>query len=236
MVRVNRSQLTKNEIIRCAANRFLENGYTATTVNSMCKTLNMSTGNMTFHFPTKEHLLSELVAMLCAFQWDLMEKEAADGYSSVMAVCLELATMAVACEEDEVARDFFLSAYSSPLSLEIIRNNDKERAKEVFGDYCPEWTDERFAEAETLVSGIEYATLMTTSTSAPLETRIAGALDAVLAIYNVPEDIRKTKIQKTLALDYLTLGRRVLKEFREYVDHATEQALIDLLTAKRKTV
>ena len=40
--------------------------------------------------------------------------------------------------------------------------NDAERSKEVFKDYCPDWTDENFAEAEVLVSGIEYATLMTT--------------------------------------------------------------------------
>lgn len=236
MVRVNRSELTKTEIIRCAANRFLKTGYTATTVNSMCKSLNMSTGNMTFHFPTKEHLLAELVDMLCNFQWNLMEKEAADGYSSVMAICLELVSMAVACEEDEVARDFFLSAYSSPLSLDIIRKNDKDRAKDVFNEYCPDWTDERFAEAETLVSGIEYATLMTTSTSAPLEARITGALDTILTIYNVPESTRKLKIEKTLALDYRTIGRRVLKEFREYVDHTTEQALIDLVSVKRESV
>ena len=68
----------------------------------------MSTGNMTFHFPTKEHLLAELVDMLCDFQWKLMEREAADGYSSIMAICLELVSMAAACEEDEIVRDFFL--------------------------------------------------------------------------------------------------------------------------------
>lgn len=37
--------------------------------------------------------------------------------------------------------------------LDIIRKNDAERSKEVFKD----WTDENFAEAEVLVSGIEYA-------------------------------------------------------------------------------
>jgi len=71
-------------------------------------------------------------------------------------------TIASACEQDEVAREFFLSAYTSPLCMEIIRENDKKRAMEVFREYCTDWTDERFVEAETLVSGLEYSTLMTT--------------------------------------------------------------------------
>ena len=232
MIRVDRVELTRKEIIRVAANFFLKDGYTKTTFRVMSQALNMSTGNMTFHFPTKEHMLAELVDMLCEYQWKMMEEEAKDSINSVMAICLELLTMASACEQDEVIKDFFLAAYTSPLTMEIIRKNDKERAKKVFGEFCPDWTDERFSEAETLVSGIEYATLMTTSTSAPLELRISGALELILTVYNVPEDVRKKKIAKALATDYRPLSQRVMKEFRAYVDNETEQALFKLLQRK----
>lgn len=233
MIRVDRVELTRKEIIRVAANFFLKDGYTKTTFRVMSQALNMSTGNMTFHFPTKEHMLAELVDMLCQYQWKMMGEEAKDGINSVMAICLELLTMASACEQDEVIKDFFLAAYTSPLTMEIIRKNDKERAKKVFGEFCPDWTDERFSEAETLVSGIEYATLMTTSTSAPLELRISGALELILTVYNVPEDVRKKKIAKALATDYRPLSQRVMKEFRAYVDNETEQALFKLLQRKK---
>ena len=232
MSRINKSELTKLEIIGAATVKFLENGYSSTSIKQVCTELDMSPGNLTFYFPSKEHLLAELVDMLCKFQWKLMDEEAAEGYSSVMAICLELVSMASACEEDAAVKDFFLSAYTSPMSLEIIRNNDRERAKEVFGGYCSGWTDEHFAEAETLVSGIEYATLMTTKNSAPLEVRITGALDTILSIYNVPENARKAKIEKSLAVDYRQLGKRVLAEFRSYVAETTQQALIDLLNGR----
>lgn len=232
MIRVDRAELTRNEIIRVAANRFLNDGFTKTTVASMAKSLNMSTGNMTFHFPTKDHMLAELVDILARYQQKLMEEEAKDGFSSVMAICLELLTIASACEQDEVAKDFFLSSYRSQICLDLIRKNDKERAKVVFKDYCPDWTDERFEEAETLVSGIEYASLMTTSNSAPIEFRISGALNTILSIYNVPEDMRKQKIEKVLAMDYKSLGLNVLQKFRDYVDRETEQALHNLLARK----
>lgn len=233
MIRVDRVELTRKEIIRVAANFFLKDGYTKTTFRAMSQALNMSTGNMTFHFPTKEHMLAELVDMLCQYQWKMMEEEAKDGINSVMAICLELLTIAAACEQDEVIKDFFLAAYTSPLTMEIIRKNDKERAKQVFGEFCPDWTDERYSEAETLVSGIEYATLMTTSTSAPLELRIRGALELILTVYNVPEDVRKKKIAKALAIDYQPLSLRVMAQFRAYVDNETEQALFKLLQRKK---
>ena len=232
MIRVDRAELTRNEIIRVAANRFLNDGYTKTTVASMAKSLNMSTGNMTFYFPTKDHMLAELVDMLGKYQWSLMEDEAKDGYSSVMAICLELLTIASACEQDEIAKDFFLSSYRSELCMERIRKNDKKRAKEVFKEYCIDWTDEYFEEAETLVSGLEYATLLTTSESAPLEIRVSGALKTILSIYNVPKEVRDQKIKKVLSTDYQKLGLDTLKKFRKYVDKTTEQALHDLLARR----
>lgn len=189
----------------------------------------MSQGNLTFHYPTKEHLLAILVDKLCDFQWKRMEQEANDGISSVLAICLELTAMASACESDETIKDFFLSAYSSPLSLDIIRKNDAKRAKEVFGSYRPDWTDEQFAEAEILVSGIEYATLMTAGDPVPLETRIAGALNNILGIYGVPEETRQIKLQKVFAMDYITLGKRVLDEFKQYVTDANDEAFQALI-------
>ena len=235
MARINKTMLTKIEIIQVATRRFLENGYSNTTVNAISRELEMSTGNLTFHFPTKEHLLAVLTDMLCNFQWKMMEQEADDGNSSLMAVCLELMAMAAICEEDSIARDIYISAYSSPLSLGIIRRNDMRRAKQVFADYCPDWTEEQFAEAETLVSGIEYATLMTTEDSAPLDIRIAGALNCIMMIYNVPEETRKRKITRVLSMDYRKIGRRVLEEFKDYVQDTNEQALEKIIHTKVRT-
>lgn len=232
MARIKKSQLTKLEIVQVAARKFLEKGYTNTSAKAICEELEMSTGNLTFYYPTKEHLLAELIDMLCRFQWHMMEQEAAEGHSSVMAICLELMSMAAMCEEDEIAKDIYVSAYTSPMTLKLIRRNDARRAKEVFGAYCPDWTDQQFTEAETLVSGIEYATLMTTGDSIPLDVRIAGALNQILSIYGVPKELRMMKIKKVLSMDYRSTGRRVLGSFKRYVEQVTEQAFYDMLSVR----
>lgn len=228
MARVNRSELTKLKIIRYATKKMLETGYTNTQVRAIAKELNISPGNLTFHYRTKEDMLAELVELLCDFQWKMME-EAKEGYSSTMAVCLELAAMASICEEDEVARDFYLSAYTSPKCLAIIRKNDTARAKGVFKEYCLDWTDENFEEAEILAAGIEYSTLNTSGVTVALETRIAGAMNNILSIFKVPEEIRKMNIDRVLSKDFRELGRRVLNEFKQYVEDTNEQALMELL-------
>lgn len=235
MARIDKAKLTKLEIIQVATQKFLETGYSNTSVKTISDQLEMSTGNLTFHFPSKQHLLAELIEMLCSFQWHMMELEVDEGYSSVMAICLELMSMASMCEEDEIAKDLYISAYTSPLSLEIIRRNDAKRAKKVFREFCPDWTDEQFAEAETLVSGIEYATLMTTNDSAPLDMRIKGALDLIMKIYHIPEEMRKQKIQKVLLMNYRKIGRRVLSDFKEYVEKTTENAFEDILLNKKRS-
>lgn len=225
-----RINTTKYEIIQIATRLFLENGYSATTPKRICDELGISTGNLTYYFPTKEHLLAVLVEMLCDFQTEMTQSAAQEqGRSSILAVCLELASMAAASEQNQVVKDFFVSAYSSPMCLEIIRRNDAQRAKEIYRDYCPDWTDLQYAEAETLVSGIEFATLMTTHDSAPLETRITGALNNILMIYDVPEDIRRQKIRKVLSLDYRKLGLTVLEQFKNFVAETNELAFEDLL-------
>ena len=229
MARIDKGALTRKEIIAEASRQFLEKGYSHTTIASIAEALEMSKGNLTFYYPTKEHLLAELVDALCDFHWKQMEIEADEGISSILAVCLELTAMAGACEDNAVIRDFFISAYTSPICLDVIRKNDAKRARDVFAAFRPDWSEVEFREAELLVSGIEYGTLMTTDRSIPFETRISGAIHNILGIFGVPEDIRNTKLKKVFSMDYRNIGKKALADFKIYVEAVNQQALLDLL-------
>ena len=161
-----------------------------------------------------------------------MEREADEGISSVLAICLELVAMAGACEDDEIIKDFILSSYASPICLAVIRRNDTARAKKVFKSYCPDWTDEQFAEAEILVSGIEFATIMTTGEAVSFETRLTGAIHHILGIYNIPADVRETKLKKVFAMDYRNIGKRAIADFKTHVASTNEQSFREMLNIK----
>ena len=108
---------TKLDIIRVASRMFLEEGYSNTSIREIAGKLNISPGHLMFYFPTKEHLLAVVVDILCEFQWQLIKRITDDGQSQLMAICFELTTMAAACEESEIARDFYISAYTGRLTL-----------------------------------------------------------------------------------------------------------------------
>ena len=226
MTHINRKRPnTKLQIVQVAAKLFIEDGFSRTTLTKIAKIMDISTGNLTFHFQTKEHLLAVLVDELGDFQNMLMAKAADEGQRSLLSYCLELTSMAAACAEDEAARDFFTSAYSLPLTLERIRENDTEKTKSVFGEFCPDWTEEQWVATENVVSGIEFATIVTRKENTPLPMQIEQTLNSVMMLYNVPEELRRSKIEKVLAMDYRALGRRILAEFKEYLGGVNEENL-----------
>lgn len=225
--------ITKLEIIQTATRLFFSQGFSKTTAASLCKEVGISTGNLTFYFPTKEHILQVLVEMMCEFQWKTMEEHTDEGKSSLLSYCLELTAMVAISEEDEKMRDFYLSSYTLPMTLESIRENDLQKTKQVFGEYCKDWTEEQFVEAETIVSGIEYATLMTTKHSASIDKRVEGALRAIMLFYGVPKEIQDKKIAKILAMDYKSIGKKILDNFKNFAEESTENAIEEKINSIR---
>ena len=228
---------TRWQILRLAARYFIEIGYSKTSLSRIAKELGLSTGNITFYFPTKEHLLAVLVDELHGFHSIRVDRCAAEGRSSLLSYCLELAVIAAACNESDAARDFYSSCYASPLTLELIRKKDTERTMDIFGAYQPKWKKQQWVVTENLVSGLEYATLTTRENNTPLHMQIEKSLDAILYLYGVPEDIRVQKIKQVLEMDYRATGRIMLGEFKEYIarlnDEELEKAEEDALLALR---
>ena len=229
MARTRKPSPMKAAIVKAASELFFEKGFSKTTSAELCKKIDIGTGNLTFYFPTKEHILSVLVQMMIDFQWKEMEKAADEGKSSLLAYCLELTTLVSITEEYPEMNDFVVAAYSHPMTLDLIRANDVEKIKQVFREYTGGWCDEKYVEIEALISGLEYATIMKTEHSASIEHRLEGALNSIMLLVGVPEELRRTKIKKVLAMDYRAIGRKVYEEFREYVTETNEHALDEVL-------
>ena len=225
---------TKYEIIQVASEFFMDKGYSNTSPKMIADELGISTGNITYYFPTKEHLLGVVVEMLCDFQWKMLEYEVDQGIGSAASVCLETMSVAVACNESDIARDFFVAAFQSELCRNYLRGNHVDRAKKIFAKECDGWTDAQFHEAEILVMGLQYAAIAPTDADVPLKTRIAGALNQILSIYHVEEAVRQKEIERLLAMDCRGISKRVLREFISYVNKTSEHALEELIRSNRR--
>lgn len=228
MVRKKRVNTTKYEVIQVATRMFLEKGYSNTSIKAIGDELGMSAGHVMFYFPTKDHLLSALVHMLCDYQKEMMKYSIEDGDASLITVCREFMALAIVCEQNEYLKDLYLAAYTHPLTLGIIQQNDCERAQTVYQEFCSDWTKEQFEEAEILVSGIEYAILASVLHDTPIKTRISGALDVIMGIYNVPKEIRMDSINKVMAMDFMEIGNIVSAGFKVYVENVNEHTLEEI--------
>ena len=213
---------TRMQIIRIGAKHFIEDGYTKTTMKKISQELDLSPGNITFYFPTKDHLLAVLVNELFDFQKLMIKKANLGEINPIYVYCLEFVTMVALCSEDEVARDFYISAYTSPYTLDLIRKNEVSKAKEVFSSFCNGFSQAAWMTTETLISGIEYGAITFPSQQTELSFIIEKALNSVLTLHCVPNDVRAENINRALSIDYLTLGKRILREFREYLDKVNE--------------
>ena len=210
---------TKLAILHCAMKLFLEKGYSDAYITTIAKQLNISTGNLTFHFPTKEHLLAEIVKELFLFQGEGSIYGNTPDENSVITYFAELMVIAAVCEENPMVKDLVTAAYTHSMSLEVIRINDCQKAVKRFGVYCDGWTSEDYAKAESIVSGIEYAMLMTENTqNISLEQRVSTALNAIMNIFQVPEEEGQEFVKTVLDMDYRNIGRNIFGKFCNYVE------------------
>ena len=153
---------------------------------------------------------------------------------AIGSICLELMTVASACEHSPIAKDFFVSTFQSDMCRAYLRDNHIDRAKKIFSDYCSGWTDEQFAKAEVLIMGLQYATIVSADADVSLAERISGALDLMLSIYGIDEETRKTEIHKVLSMNCEGISKRVLNEFIMYVNKTSEQALESVMRGNRR--
>ncbi len=229
MARNRKPTPTKTVIIKVASELFFENGFSKTTSTEVCKKAEISAGNLTFYFKTKEHILAVLVRMMIDFQWREMESVTDEGKSSLLAYCLELTSMVAVSEEVPQMQDFLVAAYSHPMTLALIRTNDEEKIKRVFAQYTADWDEARFSETEAIISGIECATLMPVEHAASVPYRIERVLHTIMSLFGVPEKTRTATITKVLAMDYRTIGKKVYEDFKRYVTETNEHALEEVL-------
>lgn len=213
-------------ILQLASKLYIENGFTATDNKQIVTQLGISNGNLTFHYPQREHILTEFVKELCDFQWRMIDILEHEDKSPLLALCIEFATMAAAAEENAAIRDIYISAYRYPMPLAVIRENDTKKTQQIFSEFNPDWSDEQFAIMENLYSGIEYGTFSALGDSGDsLDLIVATGIDSILRLYNVPEELRKQKIEKIIAMDYRSLGRKILTGFKDYITAVNWQAV-----------
>ena len=141
--------------------------------------------------------------------------------------------MAALCETSPTAKEFYLAAYTHLLPLDTIRKNDTQKTQDIFRQYCPHFQEIDYICMENIVSGIEYASLITPSQeTVTLDQKVACTLNSILTLYNVPEETRRLEIYKVMASGFQSHGKDLLREFMEFTEAVNAQAVQNALEYK----
>lgn len=220
-----KSNLTKLEIMQVAMKMFLEKGFTNTSAKAISNELNISTGNLTFYFHTKEHILLELTKEITQFHTKCIDKVAKKN-DDLYSYCWEVTAQIILCEENEQARDIYLAMYSHPSTLQHIKDWTAEKNKRILAERLSDWTIERFRKVENVTCCIERSALTEPCTeNYTIEDKIRLILTCLLKIYDINLEEREKVINKILETDYHKMGHDLLKQLTKYVENQNEKAL-----------
>ena len=217
--------LTKLEIMQVAMKMFLEKGFTNTSAKAISNELNISTGNLTFYYPTKEHILLELTKDITEFHTKCINKVSKE-HDDLFSYCWEISSQIMLCEENEQAKDLYLAIYSYPMTLYYVKDWTAEKNKKILGERLSDWTLERFRRVENVTCCIERSALTEPCTeNYTIEDKIRLILTCLLKIYDISFEEREKVINEILKTDYHKMGHDLLKQLTRYVEKQNKQAL-----------
>ena len=217
---------TKAEIVQVGVQLMLEKGYTGTTIKEIGEILGISKGNITFYFPTKEHLLLEFTQEILAFHTKCIERVLQQGYTKLMAYCWEIVAQIALCEDYETMKDIYLSLYSHSSTLEYVKEWTANKNYTLLKDVKPDWNTEQYRIVENVASCIERSALTEPCTgNYTFRRKVQLILDSLLKLYDVAKDKRNEVIEQILHIDYRAIGKSLHQEFIEYTERINTAAL-----------
>ncbi len=202
----------KQRILNVAAKKFLQDGYTNTTIRTIVTECGISTGSFNNLFQTKEDLLCELVAFVLGQQFSvtdrLLEGKTED---KLLFYAAETTLQLHIVEMNENLRDVYSAAYSLPKPSAMIQQMVTGKWEQIFKEHLPHLETKDFYKLEIATGGIMRG-FMTIPCDMwfTMDQKVESFLECSFKMYDVPAE----KIRQTIAFvrqfDFETLARKTI--------------------------
>ncbi len=210
----------KNAILNVAAESFLKQGYTATTIKSITSKVGISTGSFNNIFQTKEDVLCELVRFVIEKQFGVSAKLVADKTDDKMLFyAVETVLQLYIVEMDENLRDVYCSAYSLPKPSAILQQTITGKLQDIFGAHLPGLDTKDFYKLEIASGGIMRG-FMTIPCDMwfTMEQKVASFLETTFLIYRVPDEKINAAIEFVKQFDFEAIAKETIYSIIQYFE------------------
>ena len=206
------SELHRRKILLKAANMFLSQGYTQTTLRELARESGVNIGSLMHLFENKENILCALVSVVLDGQFSAAQKLLGNMTDDkILFWAAETTLQLYMAESSEQIRDLYITAYSLPKTSDIIRRSIAEKMSEYFLPYNPGYQEKDFYEMEIATGGIIRGFM-----SVPcdmyftMDTKVARYLETSFRVYKVPQEKTQEAIQFVSRFDFAQIAQNVI--------------------------
>ena len=206
------SELHRRKILLKAANLFLIQGYTATTLRELARESGVNIGSLMHLFENKENILCALVSVVLDGQFSAVQKLLSNMTDDkILFWAAETTLQLYMAESSEQIRDLYITAYSLPKTSDIIRRSIAEKMSEYFLPYNPGYQEKDFYEMEIATGGIIRGFM-----SVPcdmyftMDAKVARYLETSFRVYKVPQEKTQEAIQFVSRFDFAQIAQNVI--------------------------
>ena len=206
------SELHRHKILLKAANMFLSQGYTQTTLRELARESGVNIGSLMHLFENKENILCALVSVVLDGQFSAASKLLSNMTDDkILFWAAETTLQLYMAESSEQIRDLYITAYSLPKTSDIIRRSIAEKMSEYFLPYNPGYQEKDFYEMEIATGGIIRGFM-----SVPcdmyftMDAKVARYLETSFRVYKVPQEKTQEAIQFVSRFDFAQIAQNVI--------------------------
>ena len=206
------SELHRRKILLKAANMFLSQGYTQTTLRELARESGVNIGSLMHLFENKENILCALVSVVLDGQFSAVQKLLGNMTDDkILFWAAETTLQLYMAESSEQIRDLYITAYSLPKTSDIIRRSIAEKMSEYFLPYNPGYQEKDFYEMEIATGGIIRGFM-----SVPcdmyftMDAKVARYLETSFRVYKVPQEKTQEAIQFVSRFDFAQIAQNVI--------------------------
>lgn len=206
------SELQRRKILLKAANMFLSQGYTQTTLRELARESGVNIGSLMHLFENKENILCALVSVVLDGQFSAASKLLSNMTDDkILFWAAETTLQLYMAESSEQIRDLYITAYSLPKTSDIIRRSIAEKMSEYFLPYNPGYQEKDFYEMEIATGGIIRGFM-----SVPcdmyftMNAKVARYLETSFRVYKVPQEKTQEAIQFVSRFDFAQIAQNVI--------------------------
>lgn len=209
----------KKRILSSAAKLFLQKGYSATSLKEIAANANTNTGVLMRVFGSKENILALLVRYVLSEQFSYAaEMVKGKTENKMLFYAAETSLQLYIVESNENLRNIYGTAYSLPVTTQIIQQTITHKIEDIFKEHLPHFETKDFYELEIASGGIMRG-FMTIPCDMyfTMERKIKRFLETTFLVYRISDEEINRAIEFVSQFDFKTAAGQVVNNVLEKV-------------------